>query len=565
VAHEPPAPAADGPAADSVLGRASAPAQDSAPAGGPAAAVSAAPDGPLAQPRGGTDPVVLLIALAAFAAYTTLSVAKYLRLEPGSWDLGIFTEYVRQAAGLHAPTVSIRGAGFNLLGDHFQPIVMLLAPVFRLFPTPVTLLVAQALLTAVSVVPLCRAAAELLGTAASRAVGVAYGFSWGLAQMIDFDFHEVAFAVPLLAFSLSALVRRRRAAAAAWALPLVFVKEDQGFTVAAIGLAMAGIAAVGRIREHRAAQLPAPGTGDSAPGKWAPGGRAPGEWARTGLLLACWGVGWSLLAIYVLIPHFNAAHQYPYWSFGGTVSPGGHASASAVAHQLTAGGSQKLATTLLVLAPTAFLALRSPFALIAVPSLALRFVSTNTYFWGTGYHYSATVMPIVFAAAIDGMARLTAGAREAQPGESRPGRLAGWPRQAGVLAGRYGAVAMLAVTAWLAVRFPLAGLWTPATYTISPHVQAERAAMARVPGGASVETTLTMLAALAARHDTYWIGTSGNPPPSYVVFDEDNSGWSPPPPDPLVLIQQQNPGTAYRQIFVENNVYVFRRTTATGG
>ena len=105
--------------------------------------------------------------------------------------------------------VAIRGAGFDLLGDHFQPIVGLLAPFFRVFPTPETLLVAQALLTAASVIPVCRAAQELLGTWASRGIGLAYGFSWGLQQMVNFDFHEIAFAVPLLAFSLSALVRRR--------------------------------------------------------------------------------------------------------------------------------------------------------------------------------------------------------------------------------------------------------------------------------------------------------------------------------------------------------------------
>ena len=98
------------------------------------------------------DPVPWLIALATFAAYTTLSVARYLRLDPGSWDLGIYTQYVSQLAHLHAPVVAIRGPGFDLLGDHFQPIVALVAPFFRLFPTPVTLLVAQALLTAVSVV-----------------------------------------------------------------------------------------------------------------------------------------------------------------------------------------------------------------------------------------------------------------------------------------------------------------------------------------------------------------------------------------------------------------------------
>src|SRR5215475_16203747 len=81
------------------------------------------------------DPVAWLIALATFAAYTTLSVAKYQRLKPGSWDLGIYTQYVGQLAHLRAPVVAIRGPGFNLLGDHFQPIVALVAPFFRLFPT----------------------------------------------------------------------------------------------------------------------------------------------------------------------------------------------------------------------------------------------------------------------------------------------------------------------------------------------------------------------------------------------------------------------------------------------
>ena len=125
--------------------------------------------------------------------------------------------------------------GFDLLGDHFQVIIGLIAPFFRAFPSPATLLVAQALLTAVSVFPVVQAGTALLGRGKGLAIGFAYGFSWGLQQMINFDFHEIAFAVPLLAFSLSALVRGRVRPTVAWALPLVFVKEDQGFTVAAIG------------------------------------------------------------------------------------------------------------------------------------------------------------------------------------------------------------------------------------------------------------------------------------------------------------------------------------------
>ena len=218
-----------------------------------------------------------------------------------SWDLGIFTELVKQYAHLHAPVADVRGAGVNLLGDHFSPIIALIAPFFLLAPSPVTLLVVQAFLTAVSVLPVTWAAADKLGRRAGAAIGAAYGFSWGLQQMINFDFHEIAFAVPLLAFSLSALIRGRTRAAVAWALPLVFVKEDQGFTVAAIGILMIIIS---RWRGQ--------------PGRGAIFG---------GELLVVWGVVWSVLAITVIIPHFNAAHHYQYWSDGGTFSPGGDFSA----------------------------------------------------------------------------------------------------------------------------------------------------------------------------------------------------------------------------------------------
>jgi uncharacterized membrane protein len=190
--------------------------------------------GPVMRP----DWVPWLIASAAFAAYSVISVSFIVRLDPGSVDVAIFTEYVKRYAHLNAPIVDVRSPGLNLLGDHFHPIVALLAPFFLLASTPVTLVVGQALLVAVSVIPVSRAAAAKLGRTPARIIAAAYALSWGLQQMIGFDFHELAFAVPLLACSLSALVRGRTRAAALWAIPLVFVKEDQGFTVAAIGLIM---------------------------------------------------------------------------------------------------------------------------------------------------------------------------------------------------------------------------------------------------------------------------------------------------------------------------------------
>jgi uncharacterized membrane protein len=86
---------------------------------------------------------------------------------------------------------------------------MTLAPLYRLFPDAVTLLVAQAGLLAVSVVPLSRVTLRRFGGPAALAIGIAYGLSWGIQTTVDFDFHEVVFAVPLLAFSIERLVCRQ--------------------------------------------------------------------------------------------------------------------------------------------------------------------------------------------------------------------------------------------------------------------------------------------------------------------------------------------------------------------
>ena len=251
----------------------------------------------------------------------------------------------------------------------------------------------------------------------------------------------------------------------------------------------------------------------------------------------------------MIIPHFNAAHVYPYWTDGGVVSPAGHAGPGSVLSQLGASWLAKLRTTLLILLPVGFLALGSPLGLVALPSLALRFVSTNSAYWGDGFHYNATVMPIVFLAAVDALSRVRARG-------DQPWRVAG--------TGWVAPAVLLGLAVAILPKFPLSGVWQAPTYQISLHVQAEDAALARVPAGTTVEATLTMVAPLAARDDTYWIGTAGNPAPRYIVFDSTNSGWSPEPADPLAFVEQRHPGTGYQQIFLDNGVYVFRQISKRG-
>jgi uncharacterized membrane protein len=487
------------------------------------------------------DRVCWLIAGAVFAAYLTISVTRYLRFDPSSYDLGIFTEYVRQYSRLNAPIVDARTPGLDLLGDHFHPIVALVAPFFRLFPTPVTLLVIQALLAAISVIPVARAARELVSVSAGRLIGAAYGLSWGLQGLVNNDFHEIAFAVPLLAFSLAALARSRVRAAALWALPLVFVKEDQGLTVIVIGLIIAF------------------GYRDKA--------------RLIGLALAAWGLGWFLLSVIVIIPQLNPGHVYPYWPTGGHIG-----SAAPLWHQLVTGAQTKLTTLALILLPTVFLALGSPIAAVAVPSLALRFIAVTSSYWGTGWHYNATVMPIVFVAAIDAMRRIRARAAEQErPHAPRPLCLPaptvrsadhGPPTALSAWLERHGPAMMLAICAALVFQFPLSDLWNPQTYEPGAHGAAARAAVALVPAGTTVQADISELAPLAAKDDAFWIGNSriwsgsaGNPATRYVLFDDASGDMPPPPGSVLSYVEHLNGGVKYQMIYSSDGVSVFRRSS----
>ena len=147
------------------------------------------------------------------------------------------------------------------------------------------------------------------------------------------------------------------------------------------------------------------------------------------------------------------------------------------------------------------------------------------------------------------------------PGAAPPARAASRP---GGRVTRY-AVAMAAAAALLALGFPLARLWSPATYQITPHVRAEREALTLVPAGTTVESTLTTLAPLAARDTAYWIGTAGNPAPRYIVFDADNSGYAQPPANVPGFINGRYPGVTYQMTYKSDGVYVFLRTTGRDG
>jgi uncharacterized membrane protein len=306
-----------------------------------------------------------------FVLYALLSVTNHLRLGTTGYDLGIFEQAIRGYAELKAPVSELKGPGYVLLGDHFHPILATIAPLYRLFPSPITILLAQAALLGVSVVPLTRVTLRRFGGPTAVAIGVAYGLSWGIQTTVDFDFHEVAFAVPLLAFSIECLVTGRWTAAVLWAAPLVLVKEDLPITLAAIG----GYLIL-------------------------KGQRRLGAWVVAGALAS------FLLILLVLIPSFNPMGEYAFTGDLGTNTSVWQLLLDAPERLVTP--QQKLFTLAALLAPTAFLALFSPITALVIPTLTWRFMSTNPSFWVIGYHYSAVLMPIIYFGLVDA---LTSGKR----------------------------------------------------------------------------------------------------------------------------------------------------------
>ncbi|MFJ8664892.1 DUF2079 domain-containing protein [Streptomyces sp. NPDC093600] len=400
----------------------------------------------LRQPRGASALLPWAWAAGLCVLYATVAVRRHLLLRTTGYDLGIFEQAVRAYAELRAPVVPLRGEGFNLLGDHFHPLLAVLAPLYRLWPSPLCLLVAQAALLALAVVPLARWAGRALGRRAAHVVAAGYGLSWGIASAAAFDFHEVALAVPLLAFSLEALGRRRWGPAVAWAAPLLLVKEDLGLTFAAIGVYIA-------IKGPR----------------------------RLGVATAVAGLLGSLVEIALLLPAFNPGGGYAH---GGNLSDGYGSLLSTLAHApLDALRPDiKAMTLVLVFAPSALLALRSPLSLIAVPTLAWRMLSENGFHWGTAFHYSAVLMPVVLAGLIDA--------------------LTVWRRADHPLAARHiraSLATVLAVTAVMIPSFPLAQLAQRATWRTTPHIEAARTLLARIPDGATVAASNRLVPQLTSR------------------------------------------------------------------
>ena len=400
--------------------------------------------------RGGPWPLGLLVLFAALA-YGVYALDRHWHFGSGAYDLGLFDQAIWHYSRFEAPVSTLYLAGpTNVLSDHFSPILVALAPFYWVWDNVDVLLIAQAALFASAAVPIWMFVRRRLGVVPAYCFASAYLAYWGILQAVAFDFHEIAFAVPLIAFAILFADQERWRSFFSCVVLLLLVKEDLALLIAFLGIYLI-------LKRHR----------------------------RQGATCVLLGI----LAFYVttklLMPHFavvgsaiprGSPQNWTYTRLGKNQLD---SLRNVIVHptllpRVFLHPVVKEHTELAIFRPFAFLAMFSPLTILAIPLLAERFLSSTTSYWVQMYHYTATVSPVVAMSSADGLANLLRWTRSS--GQR-------WRRLA--LAG--GAL-VLALNVVTLPSSPLANLTHASFYQRTATDAAGNAALAHVPPRVSVVT-----------------------------------------------------------------------------
>jgi uncharacterized membrane protein len=350
--------------------------------------------------------LLLGVAVTAYAAlFAELSILRHHAFRTGRFDLGNMTQAVWATAHGHPLLVtSVEGGQFIRLGAHADPILVLFAPLWWLWPSPELLLAVQAVAVALGALPLYALARKHLGSErAALAFAVAYLVYPPVEWLTLNEFHPVALALPLLLAAWWYLDEDRLLPFALCAVLAASTKEEVALVVAFMGLWYA----LTRGRQ------------------------------RAGAAVLVGGLAWTALALKLVIPHFSPGGTSSFYARYGAVggTPGGIAR-TAFAHPLrilrVAFERRDLAYLAALAVPLGFLFALAPLAaLAALPELALNVLSSTKTQSSIEFHYTAALLPPLLVASVYGAARLA----ERVPPTVLAGTVAGLCLGANVLLG----------------------------------------------------------------------------------------------------------------------------------
>jgi uncharacterized membrane protein len=418
--------------------------------------------------------------------------------------------HVLQMTGLHGDQIS-------RLGAHVDPILMLFAPLWWIWPSPDMLLVVQALVVPLGALPVFLLARKHLGSArAALGFAIAYLLYPATGWLTLNEFHPVALATPLLLFAFWYLDEDRLLPFAFFAIGAAACKEEIALVVAGFGIWYA----VSRRR-------------------W-----------LVGTVVAAAGATWSAVAIGVVIPHYHAGAESDF--YGRYSEVGGSAGGIAKTlfmHPLriaeAAFSSRDIRFLLDLIAPLAALCLLAPLVLVAaLPELAINLLSATTTQTSIHFHYTAgLISPLVIAAVF--------GAK----------RFRRWPRTVAtvaVVAALVGNYALGPIPGWR--RLPGGQKFQATAARVTRHDRVADRALDLVPAKAVVSATNTLGAHLSARRRVLSFPFLQDA--TWIAADETQPGYADryaPLPTAIQLVAlRRNPD--WRLVFEEDGILVFHRT-----
>jgi uncharacterized membrane protein len=312
---------------------------------------------------------ISVIAVLATTLYTLAELGTYYGGFVG-FDSGIFDQAIQSYANFRIPDILLKSQEpFNILGDHFSPVLVLLTPFYWLWPNVRVLLVIQAVGTGI-VAWLIGYLGVRWGLKLWQALIVEAGFALGVGVLnaITFDFHETVFGLPLLVLLCWGLLENRTVWVGVVSLLLCLTKEDMPFYIA--GAALFWIFAGRKI---------------------------------AGLILGVASVLAEALLLFVVIPYFS------YWGSYAYIGNGARGLRSTM-DALTNFGEHLVSSRgiefLVLIALTFGIGLTSKLVWVIVPTLLFRFSAADIVYLGFEYHYGILIAGIAACALIHGWTRM---------------------------------------------------------------------------------------------------------------------------------------------------------------
>jgi len=325
-------------------------------------------------------PYRLLGALAAiYAAYfIAIGILRYVNFHANVFDMGIPYQALWNTLHGRFWFSSIKG-NISLFQDHVQPLYFLFLPFVALFRSPLVLVVIQNLALPLSVFLLYLLAKDRLESPCLiLAVVVSFLFYHSFRSIAHFDYHAIAFFIPLGFAAFYFLYRNRLGLYFAFIIAAMLCKETVTLSLAAFGLAVAIFD-----RERRLAGLAT-------------------------LLLALAG---AVIDFKVIPCYFGSVN--PHWSryFSYLGNSALEIILSPVLNPRVFWGEifdpKALGFLFLALAPTAGLALLKPQTLLPVALVMLELIMpVGVKKMSLKHHYAAELIPYLFLGSILVLSRL---------------------------------------------------------------------------------------------------------------------------------------------------------------